>query len=231
MRTSNLNVTGLAFGLAIAICTLATVSARATEVGNIEVCYNCTNNFNDLGVLDGPTFEINDLTSTALTSVMFTADGDTYNVGTIAGNGSVVLVPGYSNDGGTHTGFWELLAGGVSPGDILDTSDSGPNLDTTQFKLTAIFGSLSATTGIFTPASSEQTESNDGTVNDGGINFLGGPGNNDGPCSNCYGPDVVATINTANTATPIPAALPLFASGLGAIGLIGWRRKRKRAVA
>ena len=231
MRTSNLNVTGLAFGLAITICTLATVSARATEVGNIEVCYNCTNNFNDLGVLDGPTFEINDLTSTALTSVMFTADGDTYNVGTIAGNGSVVLVPGYSNDGGTHTGFWELLAGGVSPGDILDTSDSGPNLDTTQFKLTAIFGSLSATTGIFTPASSEQTESNDGTVNDGGINFLGGPGNNDGPCSNCYGPDVVATINTANTATPIPAALPLFASGLGAIGLIGWRRKRKRAVA
>ena len=27
--------------------------------------------------------------------------------------------------------------------------------------------------------------------------------------------------------TPIPAALPLFATGLGAFGLIGWRRKRK----
>jgi hypothetical protein len=28
-------------------------------------------------------------------------------------------------------------------------------------------------------------------------------------------------------ATPLPAALPLFAAGLGALGLLGWRRKRK----
>jgi hypothetical protein len=31
------------------------------------------------------------------------------------------------------------------------------------------------------------------------------------------------------TATPLPAALPLFAGGLGALGLLGWRRKRKAA--
>lgn len=30
-------------------------------------------------------------------------------------------------------------------------------------------------------------------------------------------------------ATPLPAALPLFAAGLGALGLLGWRRKRKTA--
>jgi hypothetical protein len=29
------------------------------------------------------------------------------------------------------------------------------------------------------------------------------------------------------TPTPLPAALPLFATGLGALGLLGWRRKRK----
>jgi hypothetical protein len=29
--------------------------------------------------------------------------------------------------------------------------------------------------------------------------------------------------------TPLPAALPLFATGLGAMGLLGWRRKRKNA--
>lgn len=28
--------------------------------------------------------------------------------------------------------------------------------------------------------------------------------------------------------TPLPAALPLFATGLGVMGLLGWRRKRKR---
>jgi hypothetical protein len=31
--------------------------------------------------------------------------------------------------------------------------------------------------------------------------------------------------------TPVPAALPLFASGLGAMGLFGWRRKRKNGPA
>ena len=30
---------------------------------------------------------------------------------------------------------------------------------------------------------------------------------------------------------PLPAALPLFATGLGALGLLGWRRKRKAVVA
>jgi hypothetical protein len=31
--------------------------------------------------------------------------------------------------------------------------------------------------------------------------------------------------------TPLPAALPLFATGLGASGLLGWRRKRKNPAA
>ena len=33
----------------------------------------------------------------------------------------------------------------------------------------------------------------------------------------------------AGAETPLPAALPLFATGLGALGLLGWRRKRKQA--
>jgi hypothetical protein len=33
------------------------------------------------------------------------------------------------------------------------------------------------------------------------------------------------------TPTPLPPALPLFATGLGALGLLGWRRKRKNAAA
>jgi len=32
-----------------------------------------------------------------------------------------------------------------------------------------------------------------------------------------------------NGSTPIPGALPLFATGLGALGLFGWRRKQKTA--
>lgn len=36
---------------------------------------------------------------------------------------------------------------------------------------------------------------------------------------------------TTVSSTPLPAALPLFASGLGALGLLGWHRKRKTAAA
>ena len=43
--------------------------------------------------------------------------------------------------------------------------------------------------------------------------------------------EVIAPItgleSTFTSQTPIPAALPLFATGLGALGLLGWRRKRK----
>jgi hypothetical protein len=38
-----------------------------------------------------------------------------------------------------------------------------------------------------------------------------------------------ATVTYDVSQTPLPAALPLFATGLGALGLLGWRRKRKAA--
>ena len=41
---------------------------------------------------------------------------------------------------------------------------------------------------------------------------------------------VVGAISYSRAAeTPLPAALPLFATGLGALGLFGWRRKRTHA--
>jgi hypothetical protein len=40
------------------------------------------------------------------------------------------------------------------------------------------------------------------------------------------------SVTQDEVATPLPAALPLFATGIGALGLLGWRRKRKaKAVA
>jgi hypothetical protein len=39
--------------------------------------------------------------------------------------------------------------------------------------------------------------------------------------------DGVDNVILSGGATPLPATLPLFATGLGAMGLLGWRRKRK----
>ncbi len=42
-------------------------------------------------------------------------------------------------------------------------------------------------------------------------------------------PGMITFVDTV--VTPTPAALPLFATGLGALGLFGWRRKRKNVTA
>lgn len=45
------------------------------------------------------------------------------------------------------------------------------------------------------------------------------------------GNGTVTELFGAEGETPLSAALPLFASGLGALGLFGWRRKRKAQAA
>ena len=45
------------------------------------------------------------------------------------------------------------------------------------------------------------------------------------------GDQVVVNFAADTLPTPLPAALPLFASGLGALGLLAWRRKRKATAA
>lgn len=44
-----------------------------------------------------------------------------------------------------------------------------------------------------------------------------------------YLDETFVVTNVATNVTPLPAALPLFASGLAFLGLLGWRRKRKAA--
>ena len=46
------------------------------------------------------------------------------------------------------------------------------------------------------------------------------------PNAGDYGIVVSSNVGNEPLVTPLPAALPLFATGLGALGLLGWRRKR-----
>jgi len=46
------------------------------------------------------------------------------------------------------------------------------------------------------------------------------------------GPNPTGLLVSADvSAVPLPAALPLFASGISALGLLGWRRKKRKPVA
>ncbi len=46
-----------------------------------------------------------------------------------------------------------------------------------------------------------------------------------------FGTSRLLSASVSASPVPVPAALPLLASGLGALGFIGWRRKRKAAAA
>jgi len=51
-----------------------------------------------------------------------------------------------------------------------------------------------------------------------------------GPSGNQGSTGANLSVNISGVAPPpipLPASLPLFASGLGALGLLGWHRKRK----
>jgi len=59
----------------------------------------------------------------------------------------------------------------------------------------------------------------------------------DGGVSSGFYPGIPGTLTVTDASSPedplspvpLPATLPLFASGLGALGLLGWRRKKKAA--
>lgn len=57
----------------------------------------------------------------------------------------------------------------------------------------------------------------------------------DGAGLTCNGGDFgcpdFSPLNIQLTQTPLPATLPLFATGIGGMGLLGWRRKRKAKAA
>ena len=70
-----------------------------------------------------------------------------------------------------------------------------------------------------------------GAFNAGFVQYQGGPGGgfHVGACTNCENPpnDPRSGIGVVGVVTPLPAALPLFAGGLGLIGLLARRRKQK----
>jgi hypothetical protein len=221
--------------------------AIASPIGDIQVFYNSTPNFGQ-GVLDGPVFVFQNATDAAIANGVLTIVGvDFFDVGTIAADSNVLVIPGLSNDGQNHgaNNFF------THTGSIYDSSDLFSSLNTTQFEFMGshagtqiessdLCGVIAAP--VFTPACTAGP-SNDGTVSN--INFLGGPGNNDGPCNNCFGPQIVADLVTEPVGTPEPstfilrgAALLLLAINCGArasgqrqIWLRGSCERRKFAAA
>jgi hypothetical protein len=210
-------------------------TAFGGQIGDIAVFYNstapspCPANLtaacaanNAAGVLDGPAFVILNTSGIDITNAVLTVIGeDFFDVGTISANSSVTVIAGISNDGQSHgaSNFF------TATGSAFDSSDHFSSLNTDQLELTGqqggaqvqsldVCGIIAAP--IFTPACTAGP-STDGTVSS--INFLGGPGDNDAPCNNCFAPQIVANLITVGSSggVPEPSSFAFLCAGLVAL--------------
>ena len=117
-------------------------------------------------------------------------------------------IDGIANEPGS---FWTIAWDSNGPTSISDPdnqlddpfTNAGPGLVT--FSSTARILNNNATWNIFGPASSTYTISWYNTINGPGTDAIG--------------------IDAQLTTIPVPAALPLFGSGLAGLGFLGWRRR------
>jgi len=202
--------TGFAIATASFLVMLGRPALAQTSVGTVTACYysaECTYTATVglSGVVDAPAFEFTNTGSAEINGASFMIHANkklavvksTYKIGTIKPGASVVVVPGYSNDGKTHaSGTFFYYSG--SP---LDTSDVGPDSNSIVFVFKGKVGSTAVTSGNILVGASEGP-SEDGSVAE--LNFLGGPDGADGPCNDCFAPKVVANI-TAAGGTEVPA--------------------------
>jgi hypothetical protein len=163
-------------------------------------------------------------------------EATTYNIDIVDGESS--LIGTISTDGTTGPLLasditdWDLTVDAAGSGEgVLLGPDSGNNSalgsQDTQFALSATATSLNfnfedtassyfyflAPSGTFAQLVDAYYSSPDGYVQ------LAAGG---------FGTSFSISDTQIGTVTPLPAALPLFATGLGVIGLLAWRQKRQR---
>ncbi len=110
-------------------------------------------------------------------------------------------------------GIFSITPGNLASGSIFQTGSAGQ-----IFTLTAEQAGSGASTVLFLDLFTSSWQLHNGNDN--------GPTADQGSFT-IAGPTFVA--GGGDTATPIPAALPLFASGGGLLGFLSWRKKRKQA--
>ena len=209
-------------------------SAKATVVGDILACYACQNTGNaavDAALTanpsvasDGLLFAFVNTSGSAITNASFSAGADSYNLGTVAANSTLIILPGISNDGGAHVSgsLFEFV------NHTQDTSDGqGSVSDATVFSFTGLQSPLTVTSGTFTPADSFLPYRDFPPAQ---TSFVGQGPNGDGGCNNCYFGEIAVLSVPSVSGVPEPSTWAMMLLGFAGIGFMAYRSKNKLAM-
>jgi hypothetical protein len=143
-----------------------------------------------------------------------------------------------------HFSFTDAISGaGTVQGTISDLSDNTSSQQAEHVQVTSTTGGFGVGEYVGNPVSNS-FDVNAGVITSVFFVSLGvlnstccslrmsdpnfaGLSNNPGSVAD--DPNAGLTFTLVPEVVPLPAALPLFAGGLGALGLLGWRRKKKAA--
>jgi hypothetical protein len=211
-------------GVSVAVALFCPLPAMATTYNYSGPLYTFNNDVADYGIRMTGSVTFNFDTSGVTGTFPYFVGGSITNLQLTSGNFTTAAVPcpsagpfpGCTYNVNNHPiGFGELfvLTSGVITAWLVQTS-SGSTLSM------ATSGSGSGPDNVgncgVVPCSGIVVSSNE--------NFIT---NNSGKLAEELGSRGVWSVDTSNT--PLPAALPLFASGLGVMGFLAKRRKRKNA--
>jgi hypothetical protein len=172
-------------------------------------------------------------TSMANASFVYTYTGNlfTNSVASLGANAGVFAGKDVSGEFTIGSALGANFNGFITPTQFSLTG--GPftinNLDSTNYSFDVQTSSTGAIVGwtILASISSSFFNITVATSNSGDLTSSLGP-TTFMSASNGFSPGTWS-VSDPPSATPLPAAVPLFAGGLGALGLLGWRRKRKAA--
>ncbi len=227
---------------AISVSFFVSEPVRATVVGEILACYACngtntapTGNAaidaalaaNRSVAIDGLLFAFVNTSGSAITNATFNLSSsypytDSYSLGTVAANSTVIYMPGLQSDGGVHPSA-SLFA---NVGYTQDTSDGQGNVnDASIFSFTGLQGILNVTSGPFTPSQSYRPWIDNVNYQ---TSFIGQGPDGDG-CTNCYFGQI-ATLSVPNvSAVPESSTWAMMLLGFAGIGFLAYRRNSKSA--
>ena len=203
-------------------------TAIAPAVANAEVLYDnigAVTAASDAAASSGPLYNSFSTGATAPTISQF----DLLLSGT-ARDGGTFQVQIVTDNPGSGPGSTSLYTSGAISDNILSTAVTDVNFSFAPVVLSAsnrywiglIGDSLSSVAWAWTIGNGGT-----GVAGEYYANALGGPFSNDDLIGAGEPYQMRVTDAPAVATTPLPGALPLFATGLGALGIVGWRRKRK----